>query len=63
MKHFCTITEIGKLLDRTSVNKTQISRRTDISSSRLSELSFKNSTRLVVCQVLIYGLSGSEFWG
>lgn len=38
------MTEIGKLLDKKSVNKAEISRRTGISASRLSELSLKNST-------------------
>ncbi|WP_421946599.1 helix-turn-helix domain-containing protein [Phaeodactylibacter xiamenensis] len=57
MKHFCTITEIGKLLDRTSVNKTQISRRTGISSSRLSELSLKKSTRLTAEELYLIALA------
>jgi putative transcriptional regulator len=51
------MTEIGKLLDRKSVNKAQISRRTGISSSRLSELSLKESTRLTAEELFLIALA------
>lgn len=40
------MTEIEKLLDKKFVNKEEISRRTSISTSRLSKLSLKRVTRL-----------------
>lgn len=51
------MTEIGKLLDRKSVNKAEISRRTGISTSRLSELSLKRSTRLTAEELYLIALA------
>lgn len=51
------MTEIGKLLDKKSVNKAEISRRTGISTSRLSELSLKSSTRLTAEELYLIALA------
>ncbi|MDF4204351.1 helix-turn-helix transcriptional regulator [Maribacter sp. SA7] len=51
------MTEIGKLLEKKSVNKAEISRRTGISASRLSELSLKNSTRLTAEELYLIALA------
>ena len=51
------MTEIGKFLDKKSVNKAEISRRTGISTSRLSELSLKESTRLTVEELYLIALA------
>ena len=51
------MTEIGKILHKKSVNKAEISRRTGISTSRLSELSLKNSTRLTVEELYLIALA------
>jgi len=51
------MTEIGKFLNRKSVNKAEVSRRTGISTSRLSELSLKNTTRLTVDELYLIALA------
>ena len=51
------MTEIGKLLDKKSVNKAEISRKTGISASRLSELSLKSSTRLTAEELYLIALA------
>lgn len=51
------MTELGKFLDKKSVNKAEISRRTGISTSRLSELSLKESTRLTVEELYLIALA------
>jgi len=51
------MTEIGKLLDKKSVNKAEISRKTGISTSRLSELSLKSSTRLTAEELYLIALA------
>lgn len=51
------MTEIGKFLNRKSVNKAEISRRTGISTSRLSELSLKETTRLTVDELYLIALA------
>lgn len=51
------MTEIGKFLNKKSVNKAEISRRTGISTSRLSELSLKESTRLTVEELYLIALA------
>ncbi|MFC3811346.1 helix-turn-helix domain-containing protein [Lacihabitans lacunae] len=51
------MTEIGKFLDKKSVNKAEISRRTGISTSRLSELSLKESTRLTAEELYLIALA------
>jgi transcriptional regulator with XRE-family HTH domain len=51
------MTEIGKLLNKKSVNKAEISRKTGISASRLSELSLKSSTRLTAEELYLIALA------
>jgi putative transcriptional regulator len=51
------MTELGKFLDKKSVNKAEISRRTGISTSRLSELSLKDSTRLTAEELYLIALA------
>lgn len=51
------MTEIGKFLDKKSVNKAEISRRTGISTSRLSELSLNESTRFTVDELYLIALA------
>ena len=51
------MTEIGKFLNKKSVNKAEISRRTGISTSRLSELSLKESTRLTAEELYLIALA------
>lgn len=51
------MTELGKFLNKKSVNKAEVSRRTGISSSRLSELSLKKSTRLTVEELYLIALA------
>ena len=40
------LTKLGEYLHKRAVNKSQISRRTDISKQRLSELSINEGTKL-----------------
>ena len=40
------MTELGTFLSKKSINKAEVSRRTGISASRLSELTLNPSTRL-----------------
>ena len=47
------MTELGLFLKRKSVNKAEISRRTGISPSRLSELSLNQKTRLTAEEVFL----------
>ena len=51
------MSEIGKLLDKKSDNKAEISRRIRISASRLSELSLIKSTRLTVEELYLIALA------
>lgn len=51
------MTEIGKFLKKKSVNRAEVSRRTGISTSRLSELSLKESTRLTVAELYLIALA------
>lgn len=51
------MTEIGKFLSKKSVNKAEVSRKTGISTSRLSELSLKESTRLTVEELYLIALA------
>ena len=51
------MTEIGNLLNKKSVNKAEISRRTGISPSRLSELSLKESTRLTAEELYLIAMA------
>lgn len=51
------MTEIGKFLNKKSVNKAEISRRTGISTSRLSELSLKETTRLTADELYLIAIA------
>lgn len=51
------MTELGKFLNKKSVNKAEISRRTGISPSRLSELSLKTTARLTVEELYLIALA------
>ncbi len=51
------MTEIGKFLSKKSINKAEVSRRTGISASRLSELSLKDSTRLTAQELYLIALA------
>lgn len=51
------MTEIGKFLNKKLVNKTEIARRTGISTSRLSELSLNESTRFTVEELYLIALA------
>lgn len=51
------MTEIGKFLSKKSVNKAEISRKTGISASRLSELSLRDSARLTVDELYLIALA------
>jgi putative transcriptional regulator len=51
------MTAIGEFLEKKSVNKAEVSRKTGISTSRLSELSLKNSTRLTAEELYLIALA------
>lgn len=51
------MTELGEFLNKKSVNKAEISRRTKISPSRLSELSLKSTARLTAEEVYLIALA------
>jgi len=51
------MTELGEFLSKKSVNKAEISRRTKISPSRLSELSLKGTARLTAEEVYLIALA------
>ncbi len=51
------MTEIGKFLSKKSVNKAEISRRTGIGTSRLSDLSLKDSARLTAEELYLIALA------
>tara|TARA_R110002033_G_scaffold170486_4_gene213142 strand:- start:637 stop:855 length:219 start_codon:yes stop_codon:yes gene_type:complete len=51
------MTEIGKFLEKKSVNKAEVARRTGISTSRLSELSLNESTRFTVEELYLIALA------
>jgi predicted XRE-type DNA-binding protein len=51
------MTEIGKFLNKKSVNKAEIARRTGISTSRLSELSLNETTRFTVDELYLIALA------
>ena len=51
------MTEIGKFLSKKSVNKAEISRKTGIGTSRLSDLSLKESARLTVEELYLIALA------
>ena len=51
------MTEIGKFLEKKSVNKAEVARRTGISTSRLSELSLNETTRFTVEELYLIALA------
>jgi len=51
------MTELGEFLARKSINKAEVSRRTGISQSRLSELSLNQTTRLRVDELYLIALA------
>ncbi len=51
------MTELGKYLNKKSVNKAEISRRTGISPSRLSELSLHSTTKLRAKELYLIALA------
>jgi transcriptional regulator with XRE-family HTH domain len=51
------MTELGAFLNKKSVNKAEISRRTGISTSRLSELSRKETARLTATELYLIALA------
>jgi putative transcriptional regulator len=51
------MTELGLFLSKRSVNKAEISRRTGISKSRITQLSNNNSTKLTVEELWKIALS------
>jgi hypothetical protein len=51
------MTELGKFLSKKSINKSEISRRTNISTSRLSQLTLNDSARLRVEEVYLIALA------
>ena len=51
------MTELGEFFNKKSVNKAEISRRTGISTSRLSELSLKVTARLTVEELYLIALA------
>ena len=51
------MTEIGKFLEKKSVNKAEVARRTGISTSRLSELSLNDTTRFTVEELYLIALA------
>lgn len=51
------MTELGKFLNKKSVNKAEISRRTDITTSRLSDLCLKEYARLTAEELYLIALA------
>jgi putative transcriptional regulator len=51
------VTKLGSLLDKKSVNKSEISRRTGIRKSRLSELSSNAKVRLKADELYLIALA------
>ncbi len=51
------MTELGLFLAKKTVNKAEVSRRTGISTSRLSELSLKESAHLRVKELYLIALA------
>lgn len=51
------MTELGKFLKKKSVNKAEISRRTNISTSRLSDLCVKEYARLTAEELYLIALA------
>lgn len=51
------MTNLGEFFKKKSVNKAEVSRKTGISASRLSELSLNNSTKLRADEVYLIALA------
>lgn len=51
------MTELGRFLNKKSVNKAEISRRTDITTSRLSDLCLKEYARLTAEELHLIALA------
>lgn len=51
------MTELGKFLTKKSINKAEVSRRTGISQSRLSELTLNASTKLQAKEIYLIALA------
>ena len=51
------MTELGKYLNKKSVNKAEISRRTGIGTNRLSDLTLKESSRLTAEELYLIALA------
>lgn len=51
------MTELGKIFNKKSVNKAEVSRRTRINASRISELSLNRKARLTAEEVVIIAKS------
>lgn len=49
------MTELGEFFNKKSVNKAEVSRRTGINASRLSELSLNSKARLTAEEVVLIG--------
>ena len=51
------MTKLGELLSKKSINKAEVSRRTGISQSRLSELAWNQSTKLRADELYLIALA------
>ena len=51
------MTELGEFLARKSINKAEVSRRTGISQSRISELTLNPSTKLQAKELYLIALA------
>ena len=51
------MTELGKLLDKKSVNKAEIARKTSLNANRISNLCLKQSAKLTVEELYLIALA------
>ena len=51
------MTKLGKYLEKKSVNKSEVSRRTGLSKARISELTTNSSTKLRADELYLIALS------
>jgi transcriptional regulator with XRE-family HTH domain len=51
------VTKLGKYLERKSVNKAEVSRRSGLSKARISELTTNSSTKLRADELYLIALS------
>lgn len=54
------MTDLGKFLQRKSINKAEVARRTGISASRITELSNNTTTRLTAKELYLITLAIDE---